>query len=281
MDIIEKLRALYADESKHSIYQNTPQFIREKLGYTETIDENWRGDSARWDYLRKNMNFSGKTVLDVGANTGFFALSIAHGTPKAKVTALEGNENHSRYIETIADYFEIPNMHVLHQYLGMTELPSLGKYDTLLLFNVLHHAGVDFDQDHMGSEEGLFDYCVCYMEQLAKKCNQVIFQMGYNWGGNKQHPVIELDDDAGKVFYTAKFMRQARWKIECVLMPRKCVGKSYPAELNKLDASILTALNSGELDAAQTEISKALDPNTANFSEFYRRPLFICNSPSA
>ena len=281
MDIIEKLRELYADASKHSVYQNTPQFIRDELGYNETIDENWRGDSARWDYLRNHFNFSGQSVLDVGANTGFFALSISHETPGAEVTALEGNTNHSKYIETIAEYFEIPNLHVLQQYLGLADIARLDQYDTVLLFNVLHHAGVDFDQDLMESEIGLFDYCIDYMEQLARKCSRIIFQMGYNWGGNKQKPVVALDDDAGKVIYTAKFMRKAGWHLEEILLPKSCSKKSYPAELSNIDPNFTELLNRGDFEVVKQEIVPHLDPATDKLSEFYRRPLFICTSRSS
>jgi SAM-dependent methyltransferase len=278
MDIIEELRALYADESKHSVYQNTPAFIREKLGYTETIDENWRGDSARWDYLRENIDFSEKSVLDVGANTGFFALSIAHRNRNADVTALEGNGNHSRYIETIAEYFEMPNVRVLHQYLAMEDLPTLGHYDTVLLFNVLHHAGADFDKDNVRTEAELFSYCVRYMKQLADKCTRVIFQMGYNWGGNKLRPVVELNDDVSKVIYTAKFMIEAGWEMERILLPRSCKGKPYPAELSELPQSTNDLLNNKEYEKASKTIERVVDPEIRNFSEFYRRPLFICKT---
>ena len=278
MDIIDKLQALYADESKHSVYQNTPQFIREKLGYTEIIDENWRGDSARWDYLSQAFDFSGQTILDVGANTGFFALSIAHRTPEAEVTALEGNENHSRYIETIADHFKMPNMYVLHQYLGMEDLPSLGQYDTVLLFNVLHHAGVDFDKTYMEDKTGLSGYCTDYMKKLALKCSRVVFQMGYNWGGNKQHPVVQLDDDIGKVTYTAQFMYEAGWEIEKVFLPRICDGKAYPAELTAMPTEAILSLNKNEPEHVQDLIGACLDPHTDQLSEFYRRPLFVCKT---
>ena len=42
-----ELQKLYSDATKHSVYQNIPDFVSSELGYSEAIDETWRGDRPR------------------------------------------------------------------------------------------------------------------------------------------------------------------------------------------------------------------------------------------
>ena len=68
----KKLADLYNDQTKHARYQNIPEFVCQALNYSESIDENWRGDSARYQYLLKEFSLGAEHVFgDIGANTGF------------------------------------------------------------------------------------------------------------------------------------------------------------------------------------------------------------------
>src|SRR5690606_37727965 len=139
---------LYADSSKHSVYQNVPDFVSAELGYTEAIDEGWRGDRQRLAFLAEcRTPADGETWLDFGANTGFFTLSLAHEFPQTAFLAVEANPNHARFIEKVANYFEMRNVEVIQQAVGLRELPALPGTDFMLHLNVLHHAGHDFDKE--------------------------------------------------------------------------------------------------------------------------------------
>lgn len=273
--LLVKLHELYADQSKHSVYQNIPVFVRDALGYTETINECWRGDSTRWEYMRDCLDFSNQSVLDVGANTGFFTLSLAHKYPDLICTALEGNAHHAEFIRLVAKQFAMENVRILTQYLDFTTLDLLGKYDTILLYNVLHHAGADFDSDLVLSKEDLFDYLVRYMTKLGEHCSRTIYQMGYNWGGNKQHPVVALQDDAGKCVYTCRFLRQAGWVIEAIATS---YGRAWdiPVFHKNLPGDVIAAANACNETTLRSCLGELLDPGIDTFSEFYRRPIFVC-----
>lgn len=273
--LLQKLHELYSDQSKHSVYQNIPAFVREALNYSETINERWRGDSARWDYLRDFLDFDAESILDVGANTGFFTLSLAHKYPAAICTALEGNANHSEFIQLVSDYFKMKNVRVLSGYLDMAGLGNIEHYDTILLFNVLHHAGVDFDTAMVQSKEALYDYLVRYMKELGKHCNRIILQMGYNWGGNKQQPVVALQDDVGKYIYTCRFLRQAGWTIYTIAASYSC-DANVPVYHRNLPEQIATLANDGDEPALRKRLAGLLAPDIDIFSEFYRRPVFVC-----
>src|SRR3546814_17975815 len=80
-----ELKRLYSDRSKHSVYQNIPDFVTAELGYTESVDESWRGDRQRLTFLTKcRTPTHGEKWLDFGANTGFFTLSLAYAHPQAR-----------------------------------------------------------------------------------------------------------------------------------------------------------------------------------------------------
>ncbi len=144
----ERLANLYKDHSKHSNYQNIPEFVKESIGYSETINEEWRGDTARYKYIIDVVrNLKPKSVCDVGANTGLFSLSLAHQFPDVKVTAFEGNEIHVEFMTLVKEAFSLENIEIKNLYVDYEGIQYLGRYDMMLNLNVLHHAGVDFDKD--------------------------------------------------------------------------------------------------------------------------------------
>jgi SAM-dependent methyltransferase len=276
-ELTQRLHQLYADQSKHSVYQNIPEFVRHALGYSEKIDEHWRGDSSRWDYMQKHIDLSGGSVLDVGANTGFFTLSLAHAHPSAMCTALEGNSRHAEFIGLVANQFGLGNVRVLSQYLGLHDIDRLGSYDVALLFNVLHHAGVDFDQALVPTRNDLADYLVQYLGALRHHAGRLVFQMGFNWGGNKQEPVVPLQDDAGKVVYAASVLRRAGWRLDAIALSRERSG-TVPVTHENVPEDILAGANRGDDTILRHSLDEIFDPKTPSFSEFYRRPLFVCSS---
>lgn len=274
-DLLEKLHELYSDSSKHAVYQNIPEFVQRGLNYTETIDERWRGDTARWNYLQDSLNFDKQSVLDIGANTGFFTLSLASHYPGSTFTALEGNSNHAEFIRMVKAHFDMPNVSILTRYLDIAGLDSLDEYDTILLFNVLHHAGVDFDQHRVNNKHQLYDYLVAYMKKLGEHAKRVVLQMGYNWGGNKMEPVVELQNDAGKYVYTSRFLRQSGWHIEAIPAPESNEG-SVPVRHRNMPDTVVEAANTDDTAGLHQELSGLISADVETFSEFYRRPLFIC-----
>src|SRR6266496_1777913 len=94
--IKDELKALYGDASKHSAYQSIPDFVSAALGYSEVIDEGWRGDKPRLAYLlRTRQPADGELWGDFGANTGFFTLSLAYRYPNVRFAAIEAHPNHA------------------------------------------------------------------------------------------------------------------------------------------------------------------------------------------
>lgn len=265
----------YWDNSKHSHYQNIPQFVKEAMEYSETIDENWRGDTARYKHILDVVNFSKNLKIgDIGANTGFFSLSLAHRFPNIEVTAYEGNPNHVRFIELIRNAFELKNLFMKNEYIDFEGISYLGNQDLLLNLNVLHHAGVDFDKDKIGSVDKLFNFAVSYLSKLKEHTKEIIFQMGYNWGGDKTKPIVNLQDDLGKIKYSAELFIQSGWKITNIAL---CGKRDEVISYRNLPSELIEYLNKGINDSKMEDELKnsILSVKPEMLSEFYRRPIFI------
>ena len=271
-----ELQKLYADASKHSVYQNIPDFVSAELGYSEAIDENWRGDRPRLAYMMAARTpKAGERWVDFGANTGFFTLSLAHRFPEATFIAVEANANHALFISRVAQYFGMPNVEVVHRAIGLTNLHEMPDSDCLLHLNVLHHAGHDFDDSQVPSIDRFGEYAHRYLELLRKRTGAMFFQMGSNWGGDKRKPLVGVRDDLLKLELISGWLHAAGWRLNRIAY----ATRDADACVHFAD---LPASTCGQLTNAGTRNDAALQEQLDRFKldgfpgEFYRRALFSC-----
>lgn len=267
MELKEALAKLYGIYSKHSHYQNIPAFVSKELGYEERIDETWRGDSSRWKFLQTTFPFTKiSSLADVGANTGFFALNIARDFPGIAVTSYEQNPDHVRFMEIVADHFRLPNLIVNSNALDISAIESMPKVDAMLLMNVLHHAGVDFDQAMVHGPDHFAQYANEYLARLSRKVDLLVLQLGYSWGGNRLTPIANREDPVAMIRLLSSILDPA-WAIQSVAF---CKSAGSNREYEALSLNLLRN------DVALKEHFSKL--NIANLSEFYRRPIVIAKS---
>lgn len=273
----EKLTALYNDGSKHSKYQNIPDFVKKELDYFETIDENWRGDTARYKYLTDTISFNNnKNIGEIGANTGFFTLSLAYANTDSDFVAYEINPTHADFIKDVAESFKMGNVKVKAQGVDMNGISDMDKHDILLNYNVLHHAGVDFDTQLLKSEKDFEEYSVEYLKKLKEKTDLMVFQMGSNWGGNKQKPIVPLADDAEKIGLNARMFRKSGWEIVDISLHTRKNGK---LEYIPVDKNTIAQINSCTIGEEASIINEKVDLSEfPSLSEFYRRSIFVVRS---
>lgn len=137
--------------------------------------------------------------------------------------------------------------------------------------NVLHHAGVDFDKQ-LVSLNTFTEYAVKYFEKLRTVTHTMIFQMGFNHGGNKKTPIVELSNDIGKFLFVCNICRKSGWEpINVAYINRDNEGKleykNAPIQL------VEDVWKSGNTISEFEEYINQL--NLASYSEFYRRPIFV------
>lgn len=275
--LAEHLHALYREPSKHHAYQSVPDFVSEALDYQETIDDRWRGDHCRLRYLMDALPLSTlQTLTDVGANTGFFTLSLAHRFPNLQVTACEPDHTHARYIRTIANTFGLRNVEVIPKGVTLQSISGFQRKDAVLLLNVLHHAGYDFEASLPRTRDAFDEYATDYLSALSKKRALMLFQMGSNWGGDKNNPLIARDAHVEKLRYMAGLLTAGGWHIQRAAYPTRIADV---VTYRDLPDNVVDALNGGApIDHAALE--RAIGRyDLAQFpGEFYKRPLFTCAS---
>ncbi len=284
--LVRQLQGLYADLSKHSVYQSLPPFIEEALGLRFDIDPLWRGDSVRLQHILQHAN-TAKWQLDCaswcdfGANTGFFSLSIAHQMPHAKVLAVEANSNHAAFIAALRDAFSLNRLLVLSQNVGRGGLEELGRHSVLLHLNVLHHAGFDFDRDDVKGIADFSLYAHEYLRRLTLNAHHLVFQMGSNLWGQKTLPIVAFDDEPAKIKLYAKWLIDAGWRIEDIAYATRvsplAEGDKPSVGYRSLPSALVPQCSDW---AAKDDLLTFLESLRLHEhpGEFYRRPLFICSA---
>jgi len=273
MKLIDKLTELYNDNSKHSNYQNVPEFVSKELGYFEKINEEWRGDTARYKYIiskLKEMKIS--SISDIGANTGFFILSISYLYPDIICNAYELNENYANYIRVIKNHFGLKNINIFKKEIKLSNILELDYTDVVINSNVLHHAGVDFDIELIKNIEEFNSYAIEYFKKMTKITKIMFFQMGYNWGGNKSTPLSTSGDIYRFIQRNQKLFNSAGWQILSIGIYDYNI-KDY----KELSHKFLDIINNKSFETkTNNEFDHWLEKiGFENNSEFYKRPIFI------
>lgn len=274
-ELVDRLHALYRDSSKHSVYQSVPAFMARRLGYQEEIHSLWRSDQPRYDYIAERLEVGRCiTVADIGANTGFFSLNLAQARPDLQIDAFEMNPRHAEFIALAAQAFDL-SINVRSQSCDLAGIGRLPEYDVVILLNVLHHAGFDFDA-HLADDNAAFDaHAVAYLTTLRTRTRRLVFQIGSNRGGDKMRPLFPRDDDAKRLGWIGRTLRAAGWKIDAVgyaqLEDDVVRFRDAPAEL-------IAAARAGAVEAQEIAGRFAALRLDRFPGEFHRRPLVMASA---
>jgi hypothetical protein len=272
--LADRLHKLYHDASKHSVYQSVPAFVARALGYQEEIHSLWRSDAPRYDYLAARLGLpTGATIADIGANTGFFSLNLAHTRPDLRIAAYELNPRHAEFIRLAAGAFGLEGVQVRAQSCDLAGLDRLPVFDAVLLLNVVHHAGFDFDGALPDSNEAFTTYARDYLARLRAHSRRLVFQIGSNRGGDKGRPLFERDNDVARLHWIADVLKAAGWEID--MLGYAQLDEASAVVFRDAPEVIRQAANAGMLtaDVAEGFFTSA---RLGRFpGEFHRRPLII------
>lgn len=184
----EDLIRLYSTKSKHSNYQILPNQLR-KLLNVEDVVTSTRYEHERLNYLLSKVDVRNKSVLDIGANTGYFSFELLDAGAK-KVHYYEGNAEHAQFVDLAVRSLELQNvMTVTNDYYPF-DGSDTSHYDVVLLFNVLHHVGDDYGDKKLTVEEAR-EEILNQLNFLASNCDSLVLQLGFNWQGDTSRPLFE------------------------------------------------------------------------------------------
>jgi SAM-dependent methyltransferase len=211
------LAELYSLNSKHSNYQVLARPLRALLPQ-DSLSISSRYEAERLDYVLARHTVQGKTVADIGGNTGFFTLECA-AAGAARVLYFEGNAAHARFVALAAQALKLDQaVETEARYLDFRgDFPR--EVDVCLLLNVLHHIGDDYG-DAAISREAARKNVLDSLSYMAGKARLLVFQLGFNWKGNRELPLFEQGTKAEMI----DFIRQgtaADWDIVDIGIARR------------------------------------------------------------
>ena len=180
----KKLEDNYLNISKHSNYQILTKDLQKYIPI-EKLNIKSRSEEARLDYILKNVDVKNKSIIDIGANTGYFSFELLKQGAE-DVTCFEGNPEHSLFIQDSANILKVFNkMTMYNEYYNFDKINQYSKkYDVMLLLNVLHHIGDDYG-DKMLNIENAKNMIINQLNKCAMVTKLLVFQLGFNWKGDR------------------------------------------------------------------------------------------------
>jgi 2-polyprenyl-3-methyl-5-hydroxy-6-metoxy-1,4-benzoquinol methylase len=74
---LNKLISLLSSKSKHGNYQMLPPQLLNKLPELKQYSHTRRLDDKRYEWIVNNIDLSKKSIIDIGANVGYFSIRFA------------------------------------------------------------------------------------------------------------------------------------------------------------------------------------------------------------
>ena len=241
MNSITQLKELYAKNSKHSNYQILSDKLASIIG-DDQIEVKSRYERERLDYILKNIPIKGKTVLDIGGNSGFFTFEALEEGAES-VHHYEGNKEHSDFVNKAAEVLQCKNkVEVTNAYYSF-ESEDTGKYyEVIFLLNVLHHLGDDFGDNSL-SVDAAKELMMMQLNRMARKTDLLIFQLGFCWKGDRNTGLFEHGTKRELIDFVTEAV-DGMWEIQNIGIPVKTGSDIKYVDLD--DKNILREDSLGE-----------------------------------
>ena len=242
------LKDFYNEVSKHSNYQVLSPLIQNifpDLSFTQNIN---RYEVERFKSISDRVDFKDTSVLDIGGNTGYFSFeAYVKGANSALV--YEGNKEHCEFVDLSARHLMISDkIKSKNAYFDMND--SIDGIDTTFLLNVLHHCGDDYGD--VFDKVGCLSNSKNFLDNLSQFTRTLIFQMGFNWKGDRNLPLFESGTKKELIDWV-KDISADNWIIESILIAEKSLE-------NFIEYKPLNNQNIERIDS---------------YGEFLNRPIFI------
>jgi len=206
-----------------------PGFLEDVVD-PETLNKKFsRYEAERMEYFQKHVAFAGAKVLDVGANTGYFAFASSQAGA-LEVVAFEGNEAHAEFLGTAAELYG-KKVKVVNEYLDFRSPLQGSPYDIVLLLNVLHHVGDDFGDRDLGIEQARKEI-ISNLNYFADKTRYLILQIGFSWKTNYDLPLFKNGTKAEMIEMFRNGVAE-NWEIKAIGIAREVEGSTSYQELSE------------------------------------------------
>ena len=202
---MRNIKQLLNYKSKHSNYQMLPRGILEMLNIDSYYFKS-HYENERLSFIIDSLPLKKYNFVDVGANTGYFTFELLdNGADNA--ICYEGNEIHADFIKYAAKKLGYNSkVNIKRKFFDFSKDVKNIKTDVMLLLNVLHHIGDDFDSSKVDQKNVLVQISA-YLKNLAAVSEFLVFQLGFNWKGDINLPLFSKGTKGEIIDYIKKELR--------------------------------------------------------------------------
>jgi len=167
-------------------------------------------DEPRFNWIIQNVDVAGKRVFDLGASLGYFSLRLA-SEYDAHVYACEPISVYADLIQMFTKICRLEDrLQVKKNSITIDDLDSLPETDLFLHLNILHHAGVQYDQHRVNSIEDWRKYSQDYLQKLSEKTNVLLIQFANVWNDTV------IFDSSETVPFTKELLSDSGWRVHTI-----------------------------------------------------------------
>ena len=245
------LTELYNRTSKHSNYQVLARPLRAII-QQDSLNILSRYELERLDYVLSDCTVRKKVIADIGGNTGFFTLECA-AQGAATVLYFDGNDAHAEFVKEAAHVLNLDKVvAVSNKYIHFGD-DFNSQVDICFLLNVLHHIGDDYGDAALSRHEAKKQILES-LAYMSNKARVLIFQLGFNWKGDRTLPLFDNGTKAELIDFIRKGTAD-NWEIMRIGIARRAQHHVEYQDLN------------------ETNVRR-----DDSLGEFLNRPLFIMRS---
>lgn len=231
MKSIKNIKAIFLETTltqKHSSYQILSQRLNEMIDVTD-IELNPKYERERLDYILSKVDVEGKTILDIGCNTGYFLFELMDLNTISGV-GYEGSKWHADFCKEATNLLELhEKVKIENEYYQFSN-SNKTKFDIALLLNIVHHCGDDYDNSELSINEAK-KTMLTQINNISQYADIVIFQMGFNWKGNIKTCLFENGTKEEMINFIKKGTL-TKYDILDIGIARKNEDKVYYEDLN-------------------------------------------------
>lgn len=227
-----ELSRLYMQTAKHSSYQVLPRKLREAIDFKPQKTLN-HYELERLEFLKNHLDVRGKSLLDIGGNTGFFSFELLE-QGASQIEIYEGNPAYCEFACIAARALGVQDKVKIHpRYIQFDSDVAGLKADVLLLLNVLHHIGDDFGNADLNISSSL-DKIAQILRSLSPCAGYLVFQIGFCWHGNRS-TVLFQEGTKKQIIDFVNASTEGHWDIEHIGIAWPTdhgIEYQYPNEVN-------------------------------------------------
>jgi hypothetical protein len=212
--VLEDIKELLGERyGRFSHYQKLPPCVKHKAkNYISGIytQSQVSLDDARYNWLLDQVQPKNMSVLEIGSNLGYFVLRLSSEF-NAMVEAYEPVSSYAKVTSLMAQLCGV-NKQVACNARGILkdELKTLSYSDLVVHLNVLHHAGVEYDQKLLLKVGGWENYTIDYLGLLRENSERLFFQTGNISSEGRLFPMEE------SISYMHSLFQKSGWQVKSV-----------------------------------------------------------------